>query len=359
MKGNNVSNSTPTSPSPAKPENSLARQLLLAVAAADAAGIPAEFVPQSSIPALYARLRPTNWPFAMPGGGPFGYPPGVCSDDGEMSACLVRAFEAKGHYDADATAQEFGKWLAAGPRDAGGTIRAVVGQINRGVPWFQASLNAYQTNPNGAANGALMRNGVMAGMVRLDNPEELLRITSLQTIITHFSPLCVVCSAIQSYVVYLLLQGKNPMSFDWFGMFGGGWEEFLSRTTDPVLNRWREIVGRDAIAAADATVDAAFSTGGPFDPFKTDYTGRAGYVLLSLQIALWALRWSYVDPAYPFPTPAGWPPEVFARRGGDVVGWIPLIGNDCDTYNAIFGPMAWAAHKQLPETLISSLELPL
>ena len=58
---------------------------------------------------------------------------------------------------------------------------------------------------------------------------------------------------------------------------------------------------------------------------------------------LWALKWSYLDAAsHPFPVPAGFPPEVFARRGGDVIGWIPLLGNDCDSYGACAAPILWA-----------------
>jgi ADP-ribosylglycohydrolase len=334
----------------------LARQLLLAVAAGDSAGIPSEFVAQSSIPALYQKLNSTGWPFSAPGGGPFGYPPNCGSDDTEMATRLVRAFEVGGRFKADLAAEEFARWLAGGPRDVGGTIRSVVGQYSR-VRWFDASLAAYRANPKNAANGGLMRNGVMAAMAKRKDMDDLLRISLLQTALTHFSPLCVLCSAVHSWLIRKLLDGYNPMEDpNWQANFWMAWDEFLAATMDGVVNRWHDRVGDAAIAEARAKLQAALSVE-DFNPFVVDFQGQSGYVLLTLEIALWALKWSYRDD--PFPVPAGWPPDVFERRGGDVVGWIPLLGNDCDSYGACAGPMIWAAHKQLPESLTAGLTLPL
>jgi ADP-ribosylglycohydrolase len=336
----------------------LARQLLLAVAAGDAAGIPAEFVDQSAIPSLFQKLRGTGWPLAAPGGGSFSYPANCGSDDTEMSACIVRAFEAKGHFDADATAAEFSKWLKAGPRDAGGTIRAVVGQINRGVQWFEASRQVYESNRNGAANGALMRNAVVVGMVAADNLDELMRITLLQTVITHFNPLCVLCSACHAWLLHELLAGRRPLDNPkWLQDFWAAWSGFELSHGDPVVKKWRKSVGTQAWGEARVALTKELAT--DFDPFTADFQGRAGYCVLTLQVCLWALKWSYLDAAsHPFPVPAGFPPEVFARRGSDVIGWIPLIGNDADSYGAAAAPCLWAAHKTLPASLTTGLKVP-
>ena len=80
-----------------------------------------------------------------------------------------------------------------------------------------------------------------------------------------------------------------------------------------------------------------------FDAFEVSYAGRAGYCLLTLQIGVWALRWSVRGD--PFPVPTGLPAAVFGRREGWTLAWVPLVGGDADTSGATAGPMIAAIHR--------------
>ena len=57
----------------------------------------------------------------------------------------------------------------------------------------------------------------------------------------------------------------------------------------------------------------------------------------------------------PFPTPEGFPREVFEWTGPWALSWVAMIGHDADTYGATAGPMIAAAHDGLPEEMIHGL----
>ena len=57
----------------------------------------------------------------------------------------------------------------------------------------------------------------------------------------------------------------------------------------------------------------------------------------------------------PYKTPAGFPDEVFRKRGPWVLGWVAMIGHDADTYGATAGPLIAVAHGGLPEMMTDGL----
>ena len=149
-----------------------------------------------------------------------------------------------------------------------------------------------------------------------------------------------------------LLEGRWPLDGDWLAAFRREWTDWLTDTNDDFVRQWRALVEptmKDAWAAVSAT---PFETGA-FNPFEIDYVGRTGYCLLTLQIALWALRWSRMTGEYPVPD--GFPAGVFERRGAWCVGWPAMLGYDADTYGAVAGPLIAAAHGQLPESMTNDL----
>ena len=89
-----------------------------------------------------------------------------------------------------------------------------------------------------------------------------------------------------------------------------------------------------------------------FSPFVGDYSASAGYCLLTLQIAIWALRFSVTNKieqaamnlvGLPFPS------FVLETRGFWTLGLVPLIGFDSDTYAAVAGPLLAAKY---PEAVV-------
>lgn len=53
--------------------------------------------------------------------------------------------------------------------------------------------------------------------------------------------------------------------------------------------------------------------------------------------------------------PAGFPPEVFERRGPWGAAWPALLGRDADTYGAVAAPIVAAAHGSVPTSLTDGL----
>jgi hypothetical protein len=110
-----------------------------------------------------------------------------------------------------------------------------------------------------------------------------------------------------------------------------------------------------ALKEAQGTLARADFDPHRFNPFQIDYSGREGYSLLTLQIAIWALQWSRLDE--PFSVPHGFPSEVFERRGSWTLGWVAMIGHDSDTYGATAGPLLAILHGDLPPSLRESLRI--
>lgn len=324
------------------------RLLLAGLAAGEGVGSSVEFEPQYRIPKLYASLKAKGWPFRQVGGGPFRWRPGQATDDGDQALCLVRSY-------ADVARRLVG-WLDGGPPDVGGTTFRTLGRLRSGVPWHDAAHEDFLRNPANAANGSLMRNGVLPGICFGQDLDLLFRATVQHSIITHYAPLPVLCCEIQSWVIADLLgEWKQGPAHDdaWLDHFYSDWNGYLEDEDDEQVRRWVDRT-RDHFQAAGETIEAAAWTRDAFDPFETDFDGRAGYCLLTLQVGVWALQWSLTDD--PFPVPAGFPAEVFERRGPWCVAWPAMVGHDTDTYGAVAGPILSAAHGEVPAELTAGLE---
>ncbi len=104
------------------------RLLLTGLASGDSLGSSAEFVPQSQIPALYAKLKAKGWPFRQVGGGAFNWKPGSPTDDTDQAMCLVRSYVELGRFDPADVAKRLVAWLDSGPPDVGGTTARTLGR---------------------------------------------------------------------------------------------------------------------------------------------------------------------------------------------------------------------------------------
>lgn len=328
--------------------------LLTGLATGDSLGSTSEFKSQSEVPALYARLKHTGWPFAQVGGGPFGWRPGDPTDDSDMALCLVRSFAELGRFDGADVARRFVEWLRSGPPDVGGTTRRTLGAIAAGTAWHEGGLADYRRNPGNAANGSLMRNGVAAGMA--DDLAGAFRVSLHHGLMTHYGPLPQLCCAAQTYLAWELLAGRDPFAGDWLQALRPEWSAWLEGDADEVTAAWRRNSAA-GLPAAWETIASAEWDPRAFNPFGLKFGGNDGYCVLSLQIAVWAAWWSRTEE--PFPVPAGYAPEPFKQRGPWALGWVALIGHDADTYGASAGPLVAAVHGGLPEEMtrpLSALE---
>ena len=324
--------------------------LLTGLAAGDSLGSTSEFVRQAEIPRLYARQAAAGWPFRQVGGGTFRWPAGAPTDDTDMAMCLVRSFREFGRFDGADIARRFVEWMETSPPDIGGTTRQTLSAIAAGRPWQEGGLGMFRRSPHGAANGSLMRNGVVPGMA--ENLDDALRTTVSHGMMTHYGPLPQICCAAQTWLIWELLAGHRPSSDGWLGRFRNDFTAWLGRTSDDICRGWRENVASHLKSAWDKVLEAEWDPDA-FNPFKLHFAGQDGYCLLTLQIAVWALHWSLREA--PFPAPAGFPPEVFQRTGPFVLGWVAMIGHDSDTYGATAGPLIAAAHGGLPRDLTEGL----
>jgi ADP-ribosylglycohydrolase len=330
------------------------RLLLSGLAAGDSIGATTEFIAQERVPQAYARYREQGWPFKAVGGGSFGWAPGQPTDDTDLAMCIVRAFLSRGRFNPEAVGQEFIGWLNTDPLDIGGTTARTLGRLRDGVSWYDAGREEYDANPNGAANGSLMRNGVIAAMS--ENLGDALTFTLQHGIITHFAPLPVLCCAAQTWATWRLLKGAMPFVPNWVDDFHSIWSEWLADANDPYVTQWHEHVGADRLEQAWDTFRGALWSPDSFNPFTENFAGCAGYCLLTLQIAVWASCWSDRGSASaPFPTPGGFPVEVFEKRGAYCIGWPAMIGHDADTYGAAAGPLIAAEHGPLPAAITEGL----
>lgn len=339
------------------------RLLLSGLAAGDSLGSTSEFADAPGVAAAYARHEAAGWPFRQVGGGPFGWEPGDPTDDTDLAMCVVRTVVRDGgRFDPAAAADAFAAWLRTGPRDVGGTTAAALRRRQAGSAWDACGLDGYRANAGNAANGSLMRNGVVAALT--PDLDRAFRWTLWHAIVTHYDPLSLLCCGVQTWLLRRLLDAGpgtgvaglpegGPTA--WVAAAVDAFADWLGREPEAAVRRWRDAVGDGAVAAARQTLAGA-DFGPAFDPFEPRWrlVGQ-GYSVLTLQIAVWALRWAAAGEAYPR-VPPHLPAEPFGRTGAGVLGWVALVGRDSDSYGATAGPLVAAALGGLPAGMTEGLK---
>lgn len=329
--------------------------LLVGLAAGDSLGSTSEFHSRNNIPELYRRNRSKGWPFRQVGGGELGYDVGEPTDDTQMAFCMYQSYKKLGRFDGEDVARLFVEWLESKPKDIGGTTRRTLKNILHGAPWYEGALDEYRHNPDGAANGSLMRNGIVPGMAPslvVPSLADAFEISVKHSLITHYAPLPVFCCMAQTYLIWDLIWNKQKDLDSWNEIFGEHLVEWLKEVKDERVETWLHNIKDDLTPAFNTFMKADWNPKS-FNPFEINFSGKGGYSLLTLQIAVWALHWSKIDD--PFPIPFGFPEEVFGHRGPEVLGWVAMIGYDSDTYAATAGPLIAAVHGGLPNNLTDGL----
>ncbi len=329
------------------------RRLALGLAAGDSLGSTTEFVSPDAVPGVLESVAGAGWPFRQVGGGALAWPAGAATDDTDMALCLLRSHAAHGTLPPGDVLSRFRGWLDSDPPDVGHTTRTTLRAARADDP-HDAGRRHFRERPRSAANGSLMRNGVVAAMT--DSADEAWRLTLVHGAITHYAPLPVLCCAVQTDLVRRWLAGEDPLAeAGWLESMLARWRAWLDAAAndDPLVAAWAEETAPHRAAATDELLAAELDPD-RFDPYATPMAGIAGWCLLTLQVGVWAAAWA--TRGEPVPAPARLPRTVIDRATGTrVLAAVALIGHDADTYGATAGPMVAAAAGDVPEELLEGL----
>ncbi|HEX7900227.1 MAG TPA: ADP-ribosylglycohydrolase family protein [Planctomycetota bacterium] len=253
------------------------RGALLGLAVGDALGTTLEF------------KRPGTFkPIAdLVGGGPFQLKPGEWTDDTSMALCLAESLLERGGSDPVDQLRRYTLWWKAGHLssngrcfDIGNTVKAALRRFETtGEPWCGS------TDPDSAGNGSLMRLAPVP-MYYLGSPDVLHRCADSSRT-THGAPEAV----------------------DACRYYGGLIAEALRGVAKGVLLSRRSgfVAKIDEVAAGS---------------FKSGRVAGTGYVVRSLEAALWAFHGT----------------DTFRDGALKAVN----LGDDADTTGAIYGQLAGA-----------------
>lgn len=345
-----------------------------------------------------------GWPGKIVGGGKARWRRGAPTDDTEMALSILRAVaNERGGFSPLEITRHFLAWLDTNPKDVGGTTRRtlflckrgaaqtaaaaaaasageggapVAGDADAGVEQTKAKAKAtiapfaggewdFDRNPGNGANGSLMRNGVVAA-IYADEGEaaeaRLIDYTVLHGIITHYAPLPVITCVVHSLLIRgALLKGARgetltpPTIEDLEELLAGPWAKWKRSTADPEALKWLKRVGASEMMKAERTLLTELRGFERFQPYTQDYRNRSGYCVLTLQISLWALYWSFQSTHPEIPE---WLPEwPFLQHGFDTLMWVVLVGADADTYGATAGPLLAAYHPTIKAQFLDGLQV--
>lgn len=344
-------------------DNRWTRQLLIGLSAGDCLGSTSEFQGPASVAKLPAHHP--GWPGTQVGGGTFNWRPGEGTDDTQMALAMVKAVKQAGKWDPDAIAKAFADWYASGPKDVGGTTARACAALRDGKAWYVAGIDQWLASPHNEANGSLMRNGPVCALIDDDNLDLAFEATIQQSIMTHASPMDVLCCCAHTWMIADQLeqyeQGPLSEGTDWTDFFNADFNAAIHRTEDPHVRQWFERVNGKPLDEAGQRLIGADWDPDSFDPFTLDYAGRSGHSLLTLQIAVWALHWADCTRGGNeglFPAPKGLPPDPFVKGGPDgVLGWVAMIGRDSDTYGAVAGALIAAMEPIEGKPITQGLEV--
>lgn len=264
---------------------------LLGLAAGDALGTTVEFkAPGSFVPLT-----------DMVGGGPFSLKKGQWTDDTSMALCLAeslitcRTFKARDQMDRYIRWWKEGHLSSTGRCfDIGNTVYGALQRyLSTGEPF------AGSTDPHTAGNGSLMRLAPVPLFFAAD-PEQAIHLSAESSKTTHGATTCLDACRYFGGLLVGAIQGVSK-------------EELLSPRYTPVERLWER-------ALLCPEIDDI--AGGSFKRKKPPVIIGSGYVVESLEAALWA----------------------FSRSSSFQEGCLLAVnlGDDADTTGAIFGQLAGA-----------------
>ena len=293
------------SPTPEVDYRSKYRGSLLAGAAGDALGRPAEGIPASEVRRRYGTLEDfqpwRNWRRG---------PVGTITDDTQMTMCVAESIVAHGHLVPGDLAERFIAWLPVG-RGKGRTCVGAIERLESGEPWYRAGLPS-------AGNGAAMRVAPV-GLRHASELDALRREAALSAVVTHADPMAVTSAVAQAFsVAYLLHRPAGSLDVQDYLV---SLQAVLADVHDPGAPERRTGAGRGAVRLADRLVEVGDMLDlTPAEAFACLWNGA--FVLESLPAALWCFLHSPEDPEQVLVTAAnqGRDADTVAAMAGNLVG---------------------------------------
>ena len=262
------------------------RGMLFGLAMGDALGTTLEFSPRDSQPALTDMI----------GGGPFGLKPGEWTDDTSMALSLAETLIASGqpdgNFDAAQLMRRFTNWWQFGENSVTGECFDIGITTREALQRFAASGDPFagSQDPMSAGNGSIMRLAPVAMRWHMD-PAAACRAAEAQSRTTHAAAECLDACHLMTHTLIALADGAGLMA-----------------------------------ALKDAPTPYGTQIGtlreGGFTTKPRDQIKSSGYVLHTLEAALWAVHGA-ADPR-----------EALLRAVN--------LGDDADTVGAVTGQFAGA-----------------
>ncbi len=266
------------------------RGSLLGLAAGDALGTTLEFKPAGSFAPISEIV----------GGGPFRLKPGEWTDDTSMALCLADSLIESNEFDATDQMQRYCRWRAEGYLSSNGRCFDIGATVASALSKFKTDGDPFagSTDPSSAGNGSLMRLAPVVLFYAADAAKAI-HYAGESSRTTHGAPEAVDACRYMAALIIGALQGKSK-------------DEILSPMFAPVSGLWE--------AAPLAPKIEAIARGSFKSEEPVRLSGTGGYVVPSLEIALWA----------------------FYHAGDFRDGALKAVnvGHDADTYGAIYGQLA-------------------
>ena len=242
----------------------------------------------------------------MTGGGVFDLAPGQWTDDTSMALCIAASLTETGAYDPRDQLARFVRWYRDGYLSSTGRCFDIGNQTRAALEEFDATGEPYREAVGGmsAGNGSLMRLAPVA-MAFCDDPDAAGRFSADSSRTTHPAVECVEACGAYGRLIAAAIGGA-------------------SRTELYVL----------AADLAEQVTNPGLATilRGSYRVKERDEISSSGYVLHSLEAALWA----------------------FARTDDFLEGALLAVnlGDDADTVGAIYGQLAGALYGRsgIPES---------
>lgn len=276
------------------------RGCLLGLAVGDALGTTLEFKP----PGTFTPLTD------MVGGGPFDLQPGQWTDDTSMALCLAESLLECAGFDPRDQMQRYVRWWREGYLSSTGTCFDIGSTVAGALRRFsheeeqtgRANPFAGSTEPHTAGNGSLMRLAPVPLFFAAEGPRTAIEMAGESSRTTHGAPAAMdACRYLAALIVGAVA--------------GASKEELLAPFFTPA--------GIETIWYAHPLVEAvATVAAGPFRTMEPPQIRGSGYVVDSLEAALWAFDRS----------------TSFEQGALLVVN----LGDDADTTGAVYGQLAGA-----------------
>ncbi len=270
------------------------RGCLLGLAVGDALGTTLEF----KRPGTFMPLT------EMVGGGPFDLRPGQWTDDTSMALCLAESLLECDGFDPRDQMQRYVRWWREGYLSSTGTCFDIGNTVAGALRRFMDAGSPYagSTAPRSAGNGSLMRLAPVPLFFAAEGPEKAIKMSGESSRTTHGAVAAVDGCRYMAALILGALAGVSK-------------EDLLSPffTPEGAENIWQI----DPLTAAVATVAS-----GSFSAKGTAQIRGSGYVVDSLEAALWAFNQS----------------TSFEEGALLAVN----LGDDADTTGAVYGQLAGA-----------------